>query len=384
MYKALKVFPYIVLISALLVSITSSAYSIYGIGRIFAGHQVGALFMAFALELGNIVTAAALKIYWNDLPKMLRNYLCSAVIVLSIITSIGIYGFLSDGYQLTFNADKIIDSKLELLSRKKERFELNVSDYKRERDEVNTSISNLRKSLATDNQYQTVDKRGNVLTQIQNTNKKGVQSELNISTSRALELSDKIDACNDSISFYELKIIEVKSKNDVSSELGALKFASKITGKSMDYVVNIFLILLMSVFQPLAIALILTALFAFGKNPSIKPEEINSLPVENISSEPIEVSNEPVDKVKKTRKKRAKKVPDDSEMEYPKTFNIEIEGLQPYEEPSILDKNEVDSESVLEEEIPIEKKPKKRKIVERSLTDDLARQISETLNKKKV
>lgn len=377
------IFPYIILISALFVSVIGSFYSIYGIGRIFAGHQLGATFMAFSLELGNIVTASALKIYWDKLPKLLRGYLCSAVIVLSVITSIGIYGFLSDGYQMTYNKDKIIESRIELVKKKKERFEVQLIDYKKEREEVNNSISSLRKSLSTDNQYQTVDKRGNVLTQIQSTSKKGVQSELNNTTALSTDLSNKIDNLNDSISTYDLKIIEIQASNDVSVELGALKYISSLTGKSMNVVVNWFLVLLMIVFQPLSIALILTALFAFS-NIEEKVKDKEPEPIIEVQGEPIPpmVEEEPILPVKKVRKKREKKIPDETEMDYPKTFNIEIEGLEPdhfSEEPK-----PIEPEHVIPSEVKIpEKKPRKRKVVDRTLTEDLEKHLSESLSKKK-
>lgn len=389
MNKLIKFFPYIILISGLLVSITGSYYSIYGIGKIFAGHKLGAIFMAFSLELGNVVTASALKIYWNDLPKMLRNYLCSAVVVLSIITSIGIYGFLSDGYQLTYNKDKIVESKIQVVEKKKLRFENQLIDLKKEKEEVNISISNLRKSLATDNQYQTVDKRGNVLTQIQSTSKKGVQQELNIATSRLVELTTKIDNLHDSVSVYDLKVIELNSSNDVSAELGALKYISNISGVDMNSVVNWFLILLMVVFQPLAISLLLTALFAFGKK-----EEDTTIPeiIEEVLI-PVEVSEDVPVTSKKSRKKREKKVQTD---EIQKTFNIEIEGLEPVDE-NIVEEQKIEETTETNDntnspksgKLPEEykktpeKKTRKRIVVERSLTDNLARHISENINKKK-
>jgi len=368
MTKLRKYFRFIIPISALLVSVIGSYYSIYGIGRIFAGHQTGATFMAFALEFGNIVTASSLKLYWDELPKLLRGYLCSAVVVLSIITSIGIYGFLSDGYQMTYNKDKIVESRIELVKKKKERFETQLIDYKKEREEINNSVASLRKSLATDNQYQTVDKKGNVLTQIQSTSKKGVQLELNNSTARSSDLSVKIDNLNDSISVYDLRIIEIQASNEVSAELGALKYISNLTGSSMDVVVNWFLILLMLVFQPLAIALILTALFAFGANE----EKVDTTPT-IVTDDPVDV-DAPVEK--KKRKSRQKKVIDDTEMEYPKTFDIKIEGLEvPEEKPE---------EVIVPEPVKVtESKPKRRKVVVRDLTEDLDKHLSESLSKKK-
>jgi chaperonin cofactor prefoldin len=386
MTKLHKIFPYIVAFSALLVSMTGSYYSIYGIGRIFAGHHVGAICMAIALEFGNIVTASALKLYWDKFPKALRNYLCSAVVFLSVITSIGIYGFLSDGYQMTNNKDKIVQAKSDLLKKKKERFEVQLGDLKKEKEEVNTSISALRKSLSTDNQYQTTDKRGNVLTQIQSTSKKGVQAQLDVSTTKSDDLSNKIDRLNDSVSTYEVKIIEVQATNDVAVELGALKYVSNLTGYGMDIVVNCFLIIIMIVFQPLAIALILAALFAFGnKKEEEKVESVEPvvLPTPDDKPEPVFV---PEEKTKRRYKKRENKIPDDTEMDYPKTFDIQIEGLEPGEVLFPQEEQKEEIPEVVEEpksEPVKEKKTRRRKVVERGLPEDLAAHISNSLSKKK-
>jgi len=378
-----KVFPYVIAFSAILVSVTGSYYSIYGIGKIFAGHHIGAIVMAFALEFGNIVTASSLKLYWDDLPKSLRNYLCSAVVILSIITSIGIYGFLSDGYQMTNNKDKVVQAKSDLLKKKKERFELQVLDLKKERDEINTSISALRKSLSTDNQYQTVDRNGNVLTQIHSTPKKGVKAQLDVSTLKSDELSEKIDRLNDSVSTYEIKIIEVQANNDVAVELGALKYVSNLTGYGMDVVVNVFLLLIMVVFQPLAVALILAALFAFGRKDGVRPEDTQE-PI--VQTEPISVNEangaEEFAKVRKQKRKREKKVPDDTEMGYPKTFDIQIEGLEPGDNFATIE-TPVEVAPIEEQKPENPKKPRKRKVVEMGLPEDLAAHLSDSLSKKK-
>lgn len=382
-----RIFPYIVTIAALLVSITGSYYSIYGISIIFAGHQTGAIFMGFALEFGNVVTATSLKLYWNHIPPMLRYYLCSAVVILSVITSIGIYGFLSDGYQITNSKDKIVQYRLDIIKKKKERFEIELSDLKKERDILSSSISDLRKSLSTDNQYQTVDKNGNVLTQIQSTVKKGVQSELNSSTSKNDFIYNKINQLNDSISVYDVSIVEVQANNDVAAELGALKYISNLTNTSMDVVVNWFLILLMLVFQPLAIALILTALFAF----SHKTEEITEpLVVEEI------IPTDPIEEPKKKRKYKPRKpkdtvsvpievegVMDDITTESP-IITENLRTVEDIEEPAIVMVSDQPEQPVISTPEPKpQRRNRKRKVVETGLPENLATHLSDSLSIKK-
>jgi hypothetical protein len=79
------------------------------------------------------------------------------------------------------------------------------------------------------------------------------------------KLSGKLDAVNDSIFSLENKILEVKTSSTVSSELGPLKYLSGLTGQPMDKIINWFLLVIIFVFDPLAIALVIAANFAFGR-----------------------------------------------------------------------------------------------------------------------
>lgn len=181
-------------------------------------------------------------------------------------------------------------------------------------------------------------------------------------------------------------VIEVQATNDVAVELGALKYVSNLTGYGMDIVVNCFLIIIMIVFQPLAIALILAALFAFGnKKEEEKVESVEPvvLPTPDDKPEPVFV---PEEKTKRRYKKRENKIPDDTEMDYPKTFDIQIEGLEPGEVLFPQEEQKEEIPEVVEEpksEPVKEKKTRRRKVVERGLPEDLAAHISNSLSKKK-
>jgi len=350
MQKFQKYFPYIILFSAILLTAAAAAYSVYGLSRLFSGAATAVIIMASSLEFANIVSTTALKIYWTVLPIWLRNYLVSAVVVLSLITSAGIYGFLSDAYQQTADKDKILTSRIELLGTKKQRFQSQLNDLKVEKESIVASIEKLRTSLSTDNQFQTIDKKtGQVLTQIQTTSKKGIQTQLDISTQQLSDITTKVDNLNDSISSYDIRVIDAKANNNAGAELGPLKYLSGLTGAPMDKIVNWFLILLVFVFQPLAIALVLTALFSFGKieisknyQPSVGFRNEPILPV--IEREPIQYQISSGFKVtkldKKKRKHREKKVKsEDEDMDYPKMFDIEIPGMKPIEDSKVVEKN---------------------------------------------
>lgn len=402
-------FPTIIFISAISVSLSAAYYSVFGMSKLFSGHQTAAFILFSSLEFAKLIIAGALHQYWKSINKGLKVYLCIAVGVLIVFTSGGIYGFLSDAYQQTADKDRYVQTRIELLKKKQGYFQTQLDDSKLEKTSVSNSIQDLRKSLSTDNQYQSIDRRtGQVLTQIQTTSKKGIQTQLDNAISKNDKLETRILGLQDSISSYDLRIIETEQNSDVASELGPLKYLSNLTGKPMDSIVNWFLILLMIVFDPLAIALVLLALFTFNlvkkpiekeetpkpkrKRPSKPAREHHSEILEdfmNLGTEEeqktveeefieipeieIETPNLPVqiiEKPKRTRKPRTKK------------FSI-LEDI-----PEVMEEQKI--EDIPAVPVEIEDKPKKerksrsRKIVDTNLTPDIGKHLSDSLNKKKV
>ena len=98
-----NLFPFIIAFSALSVSASAAFYSVSGLSKLFAGASFEVIIMAGSLEVAKIVIASLLYQYWKDLNKLLRTYLTIATVVLVLITSMGIYGFLSAAYQETYN-----------------------------------------------------------------------------------------------------------------------------------------------------------------------------------------------------------------------------------------------------------------------------------------
>lgn len=265
-----KYLPWIILFCSIIVSLSAAFYSVFGLAKLFSGAYYNVMIMAGSLEFSKLAVTAYLHEYWNRLGITLRLYLTLAVVILAIITSAGIYGFLSDAYQKTAMKDKYHTERTKLISTKKNRFELQLGELKNERTAVINNIQVLSKSISTDNQIQTIDKKtGQVLTQIRTSSKQGVQQQLDIESKRRDVLTSRIDALQDSIQTYEILKIESESKNDAASELGPLKYISGLTGVAMDVVVNWVLMLLIFVFDPLAITLVISALTAFKLNDTI-------------------------------------------------------------------------------------------------------------------
>jgi len=274
-----KVFPFLIALSALAVSGSAAFYSITGLSKLFAGASTEVIIMASSLEAAKLVMASLLYQYWDKLGKLLRTYLTIALLVLIGITSAGIYGFLSGAYQDTANKASVVDKETQVYKVKKERFEQSKTDYTTEKQRLDNDISQLRGALATGSTTQSVDaKTGQIVTRANNANRKTFEAQLNSAIQNKQIVDDKIVAANDSITALDMKILEIESKAELAGELGPLKYISKLTGKPMDQIINWFLLVIIFVFDPLAICLVIAANIAFNQlkpkpTPEVSPKE---------------------------------------------------------------------------------------------------------------
>jgi len=252
-----RVFPLIIALSALSVSASAAVYSVTGLSMLFAGASTAVMIMAASLEVAKLVIASLLYQYWDKLNKILRTYLTIAAVVLILITSAGIYGYLSSAYQKTSDQTSIIDSKVASLETKKKLYENTRNGILQEKQ----SLSELKGTLSKGTTTQFTDRKGNLVVKSNNASIKQIE---NASKSDE-KLSAKLDVVNDSIFALETKMLEIKTTAMGESELGPLKYLSKLTGVAMDRIINWYILVIIFVFDPLAIALVVAANFAFAQ-----------------------------------------------------------------------------------------------------------------------
>jgi len=264
-----RVFPFIVALSALSVSASAAFYSVSGLSKLFAGASLEVIIMASSLEVAKLVIASLLYQYRKELSLALKTYLSIALVVLVLITSMGIYGFLSAAYQETANKAGNLDAQIELLEVKRNNFTEQLEGYTEEKEALNQSISDLRAGLAG-NKIQYKDREtGEIITTTSSSNRRAFERQLDQALDRQDVLNEKIDDINQSIFDLETEIVEVKTGNDLAGELGPLKYLSDLTGIGMDQIINYLLLVIIFVFDPLAIALVIAANFAFAQ---LKPK----------------------------------------------------------------------------------------------------------------
>jgi hypothetical protein len=264
MWKNIQVrlFPLLIAFSALSVSLSAAFYSISGLSKLFAGAAFAVIIMAASLEIAKLVIASLLYQYRKTLPKLLKYYLSIACVVLILITSMGIYGFLSAAYQETAAKAGNIDAQITLVETKRDNIKEQLVVYNEEKSSINKSITSLRNGLSN-NVIQYTDTSGNIVTTTSSSTRRALEKQLDQAIERQTVINTKVDDLNDKVFKYETEIVEIRTSDAVSSELGPLKYLSGLTGWAMDKIINILLLIIIFVFDPLAIALVIAANFAF-------------------------------------------------------------------------------------------------------------------------
>ena len=265
------IFPIIIALSALSVSASAAFYSVYGLSKLFAGASLQVIIMAGSLEVAKLVTASLLYQYWKQINNFLKVYLTIACLVLMVITSAGIYGFLSGAYQSTATQSEIVSKELAVIEMKRTRFEEKREELKTEKLQLNTSVTDLRLSLSNPSQVQYIDREsGQLITTTSSSARRALKKELDIAVKERDTMALQLEAVTDSISKLDIAVLNKEINNEAEMELGPLKYISDLTGKSMSKIINWLLLLIIFVFDPLAIALVISANFAFNR---IRPKE---------------------------------------------------------------------------------------------------------------
>jgi hypothetical protein len=266
-----KFLPYFLLFCAIGLSTTAAYYSVVGLSVVFIGVALPVIIMGSFLEISKIAIATYLHDKWKETYTALKVYLTIALVVLSMITSIGIYGLLSTGFQENIAKLEINGKQIKNIEVKKQRFEDIKVELSTEKTTLDNDITKLREGLASNTTTQTVDKKtGQLITKANNANRKSFETQLSSAQVRRDTLSKKIDALNDSITVLDIKILDMESAAVEGNELGAIQYVSEITGASLQSVANWFIFLLIFVFDPLAITLVIATNQAFA---GLKPKK---------------------------------------------------------------------------------------------------------------
>ena len=228
---------YLVGLSAILVAGCAAFFSVTGLGVLFSGASTAVMVMASSLEFAKLVAATYLKQKWEDIQGFNKWYLTSAVALLMLITSAGIFGYLSNAFQAQSLQLQQVDRE--------------IAVHQTKIDQNTTQITQLSTQITEFNTNQ-----GKILD----------GGKVNSRLIRSIDNRDKqIAKINDKISDLQTqnaqeteKINQIKISNlDLEKEIGGFRFVAEAFGVELKNVVKFFIFLIVIVFDPLAVALII-------------------------------------------------------------------------------------------------------------------------------
>lgn len=235
-------FGVLLMLTSLVIAGVAGWFSVYGLAHIYQGAFLSVVLMGGALEIGKLVATSYLYRYWEYTTWLLKTYLMIAILGLMLITSSGIFGYLSNAYQQDAVGIKDVTSRIELIDREYEELS--------------------KRELSIDAEVNAVDP-------------KYVSARLKLMAQYKPE-KEKLTKRRDEIRVQKL---ELSTKQlEVEAHTGPIIYIAKAMGKSVDTAVIWLSLLIIAVFDPLAVALTIAANAVFIRNKELKaaaapPEE---------------------------------------------------------------------------------------------------------------
>jgi len=260
-------------LTATFIAICAAIFSVTGIAKLFAGAALSAAVMASSLELGKIVSISFLYQYWEKISKTLKFYLITASVVLMFITSAGIYGYLSAAYAKVAATPLALSADIQTTQGRVTSLE---QDIKRKEDRLNQLITLRSQQETRLDQMVSKSTTGNSST-IRTAQNALNQADRNVTTLQK-EITN-LSAQRDSLNGISIsKRVEIETNGDI----GTFVYIAKVLGTDLDTVVKWFTLVIVLVFDPLAVALVIAVNFLLkhGKDEPVKAEE---LPIKELS-----------------------------------------------------------------------------------------------------
>ena len=255
MFEQSKNFSKLVGISALLIAFSAAFFSVFGLSKLFAGAELSVIIMASSLEFGKLVAASFLYRYWDKINLLQKFYMTFATVILIIITSAGIFGFLSNAYQ---GATVEFEKESTNLIFKEDRLKQLEEDKRYLKEELEQAIADLPDNYRTARRKLREDYQPQI-------------SEIN---KQMIDLKGEIG---------ELKTALVETGVDV----GPVIYLARTFQTDIDTVVKFFIFILIFVFDPMAV------MFVISYNVALENRDDKKWPVygEKKKEEPITLTD---------------------------------------------------------------------------------------------
>ena len=245
---------YLILLMAIVLAGTVAYVSISGLLTVFSGVGVVGLLFFLAIEISKIVATSAIHIYGKKIGWLYNGLLSLFILIAMGITSMGVYGFLSSGYQKNATKGDNLSKQIYLIDKQIESKEKSKESITLQLTQTQQGISELRTALGNNIQTR-VDRDGNIITTSSSSNRKTFETQLDLAIKTEERLNKDINTIDSTINTLSQSKFELET-NDELSELGPLRYLAEVTNTSMDNVMKWFILLLIVIGDPMAIIMI--------------------------------------------------------------------------------------------------------------------------------
>ena len=277
-----KVIAYLTLISGLTISAVAVWYSVAGLVSIFAATVIPIIVMGVALEVSKLVATVWLKLNWHRAPKLIKIYLTTAIAILMVITSMGIFGFLSKAHSDQSLVSGDVLSRIAIIDEKIATERSNIEAAKKAIAQMDASVDQTM-SRSTNEAGAT---RAAQLRKSQTKERASLQAEITKSQKAIATLNDEAAPIRAEVRKVEAEVGPIKY-------IAAFVYGSNPDANILEKAVTWVIIIIVSVFDPLAVILLLASQYSFQW---FRQQDEEELPAE--TTEPEKTDEELEEEVK--------------------------------------------------------------------------------------
>ena len=285
-HRSDKLIAYLTLFSGLAISAVAVYYSVAGLVSIFAAAAIPIIVMGSALEISKLVATVWLKLNWKRAPVFIRSYLLAAIAVLMLITSMGIFGFLSKAHSDQSLVSGDVQSKIAIYDEKIKTEKDNIDAARKALAQMDASVN---ETLSRSTSEQGADKATSIR-RSQAKERANLQKEITTAQANIVKLQD------------ERAPIAAEVRK-VEAEVGPIKYIAKFVygdnpdANILEKAVTWVIILIVVVFDPLAIIMLLAAQMTFQWNkPETKTETKTKFPFPEEFNQLFDLDEQPEEK----------------------------------------------------------------------------------------
>jgi len=364
--------------SALIIAGCAAFFSVTGLGVLFSGASTAVMVMAGSLEFAKLVAATYLKQMWDEIKGFNKWYLTIAVGILMMITSAGIFGYLSNAFQAQSLQLQQVDREVLVFSTKIEQNNSQIT-------QLNTQLGQLSSTQNTILDKGTVNNR--LLRSIDNKDR------------QVATINKKISNLQDENAKNTEKINEIKIKNlDLEKEVGGFRFIAEAFGIELKNVVKFFIFLIVIVFDPLAIALIIAFNGLIGKKKENTPNynDLDDLMEKNYQMYEYNGKNSPKERIFSDIVEKNPILASETDAEVfseaienpPAPSEELIKAAEKYKEQLLqkedIKKKEIDSSTTNVEESEVTLTDEEKKALEPEITDEILMNLQTDYSKRPI